>query len=367
MTIQHVAQQLLYLVYGGKDLYRREAKFSILTALAHSKNPDALVIRVFCDQPEDFAGWPVEVVPLDAETLADWQGTQGYYHRRKACAFAAGLQLADKTLFVDTDTLFEIDPQQLFERIAPGQYLVDEDEFPWSEVGSRPEFIALDTYLRSTGQVVPGEQRLFNSGVCGLTASDGPLMMASIALIDDWSAHIKDLHTLEQIALSFALRGKTVGETKGSIYHFYSDKAFFHAMQALFFQRHGETYRAELLTQQLEVPRRKPSPSLFQRSRIKWYLKRQSQDVQKVGRDLLYGSSGSGSPYTEACRHIWWDQGLRQIQRRGMSQQPMVLALARGDWPAGLPKPGSREVEKRLRHYLQQHLRSATGRSNVAN
>ncbi|WDG82280.1 hypothetical protein PUP68_28135 [Pseudomonas chlororaphis] len=356
MTIQKVPQQLLYLVYGDKEVYRHEAKFSILTALDQSKNADALVIRVMTDRPEDYRGWPVQVVPLSAQTLFEWQGDQGYYHRRKACAFAAGLELADKTLFVDTDTLFEADPRRLFERIAPGQYLIDEVEFRWSEVRARPQFVKLDRYLQASGHVVPKEQRLFNSGVCGLTAGDGPLMQASIALIDDWSAHIKDLHTLEQIALSFALGSQAVGESKSCIYHYFSDKAFFHAMQALFFQRHGEAFRPELLRRQREVPRRKPVPSLFQRSRIKFYLSRQNKDLQKVGRDLLYGSNCPVSPYIDACRHVWWDQGLRQIQRRGMSQLAPIRALAQGEWPSGWPRPRNRDVEKHLRSYLQRHL-----------
>ncbi|OLF51869.1 hypothetical protein [Pseudomonas chlororaphis] len=358
MTMQKVPQQLLYLVYGDKEVYRHEAKFSILTALDQSKSAEPLVIRVMTDRPEDYRGWPVQVVPLSPQTLIEWQGDQGYYHRRKACAFAAGLELADKTLFVDTDTLIEVDPQRLFERIAPGQYLVDEDEFLWSEVRTRPEFAKLERYLRASGQSVPDEQRLFNSGVCGLTAGDGPLMQTSIALIDEWSTHIKDLHTLEQIALSFALGDRPVAESKNCIYHYFSDKAFFHAMQALFFQRHGEAFRPELLRLQREVPRRKPVPSLFQRSRIKFYLKRQDKDMQKVGRDLLYGGSCAVSPYIDACRHVWWDQGLRQIQRRGMSQEASIRALAHGEWPSGWPRPRNREVEKRMRRYLQQHLQA---------
>ncbi|AJO80551.1 hypothetical protein [Pseudomonas sp. MRSN 12121] len=358
MTIQKVPQQLLYLVYGDKEVYRHEAKFSILTALDQSSDADALVIRVMTDRPQDYHGWPVEVVPLSAQTLLEWQGDQGYFHRRKACAFAAALELADKTLFADTDTLFEADPQRLFDRIAPGRYLVDEIEFLWSEVRSRPQFAHLDRHLQASGYAVPAQQRLYNSGVCGLTAGDGALMQTSIALIDEWSAPIKDLHTLEQIALSFALGDRPVGESTDCIYHYFSDKDFFHAMQALFFQRHGEAFRPELLAMQREVPRRKPVPSLFQRSRIKFYLQRQDKDIQKVGRDLLYGSHCPVSPYVDACRHVWWDQGLRQIQRRGMSQRSSIRALAQGEWPAGWPRPRNRDVEKRLRRYMQQHLQA---------
>lgn len=96
MVLKKRPEQLLYLVYGGQDVYRREAKFSILSALAKCKTPGELVIRVFTDNPDDFLGWPVDTVPLSAELLQEWQGVDGYYHRRKACAIAAGLELAEK-------------------------------------------------------------------------------------------------------------------------------------------------------------------------------------------------------------------------------------------------------------------------------
>ena len=104
--VKKARNQLLYLIYGNQDVYRREAKFSILTALSHVKNGELPCIRILTDRPQDYAGWPVETVLLTEETLTRWQGENGYHHRRKACAMAAGLKLAEKTLFVDTDTLF---------------------------------------------------------------------------------------------------------------------------------------------------------------------------------------------------------------------------------------------------------------------
>ena len=98
--------QLLYLLYGDKTAYRLEAKFSILSALRHRKNPADFTITLMTDQHEAFEGWPVTVLPLSAETLDAWQGANGYSHRRKACAIQAGVMLAGKTIFIDTDTVF---------------------------------------------------------------------------------------------------------------------------------------------------------------------------------------------------------------------------------------------------------------------
>ena len=67
------SHQLLYLIYGHQDVYRREAKFSILTALSQLKAGESLCIRVMTDRPQDYIGWPVETIALDEQTLAQWQ------------------------------------------------------------------------------------------------------------------------------------------------------------------------------------------------------------------------------------------------------------------------------------------------------
>lgn len=61
--------QLLYLLYGGKEVYRLEAKFSILSALRYRKDPADFTITLMTDQPEAFDGWPVSVLPLSVEVL----------------------------------------------------------------------------------------------------------------------------------------------------------------------------------------------------------------------------------------------------------------------------------------------------------
>ena len=323
--VKKTRHQLLYLIYGNQDVYRREAKFSILTALSHSKNGKLPSIRILTDRPEDYAGWPVETVMLTQETLTLWQGENGYHHRRKACAMAEGLKLAEKTLFVDTDTLFTSDPNQIFNQIKPGHYLMDRLEYCWRDVCKRDEYVKLGEYLRTHGITADDGFKLYNSGLCGLTDRDAPLLAASIEFIDEWTRDSFDIHTIEQIALSFAMRDKPVREARKYIYHYFAEKRFFHGMQAFFFAQHGEAFSPELVEWCRDVPRVKPYPSAWQRLKIKWKLRNHKGALKKIGRDLLYGSAAPDHPYYTACRHEWWESASREIFRWDEARREALL------------------------------------------
>ncbi|MFJ2685733.1 hypothetical protein ACIOYV_18575 [Pseudomonas sp. NPDC087342] len=356
--VKKTRHQLLYLIYGDQDVYRREAKFSILTALSHVKNAKFPRIRILTDRPQDYAGWPVETVFLSQDILTRWQGENGYHHRRKACAIAAGLKLAEKTLFVDTDTLFTSDPNRAFRKIKPGQYLMDRFEYDWQYVCERPEYQKLGKCLDAHGVTPDNGFKLYNSGLCGVTQRDGPLLDESIRLIDEWTRDGFDIHTIEQIALSFAMHGKPVGEAKKYIYHYFAEKRFFHAMLAYFFDRHGEQFNLELIELCRDVPRIKPFPSSWQRLKIKWKLRNQSGALRKVGRDLLYGSAAPEGPYYSACRHEWWECATREILRWDQSRQKKLLST-RSLWPEQLPKPEKPEDERVIMQYLKKRVAAA--------
>ncbi|MNH02780.1 hypothetical protein D3C79_620260 [compost metagenome] len=264
------SNQLLYLLYGDKASYRHEAKFSILSALRHRRDAHSFTVTVMTDQPAEFAGWPVDVVPLDAQTLAAWVGAGGYHHRRKACAIQAGAQLAETTIFIDTDTVFVKDPAALFGRVSEDRFLMDEFEMLWAEASQRNEYEAFALELAQYNQLpVPG-LRLFNSGVCGLTRSNAHLFADVIALIDRWAHHGQMLFTLEQVVVSMVLRDKKVVEANDCVHHYYAVKRFYHAMLEVFFERHGEVFRDELLGLSDQVPNRLPRNSLADRLRMKW-------------------------------------------------------------------------------------------------
>jgi len=354
--LEKTPHQLLYLIYGNQDVYRREAKFSMLTALAQLKRGESLCIRVMTDRPEDYAGWPVDTIALSEQTLAQWQGENGYHHRRKACAIAQGLKLAHKTLFVDTDTLFLESPHRVFEKIGPGRYVMDRFEYDWSYVCERPDYVKLGRCLQAHGISSNNSFKLYNSGLCGVTDGDTPLLEESIRLIDEWTQGSFDIHTIEQIALSFAMRNQPVQQAKKFVYHYFAEKRFFHAMQKHFFSRHGEPFRPELPTLCTEVPRCKPVPSPWQRLRIKWQLRNKHKSVKKVGRDLLYGSAAPDHPYYEVCRHEWWESASREILRWEEDQQKRFFGTEKGRWPKHLPRPTKSSDEQTIIAYLRERM-----------
>ncbi|VVN19851.1 hypothetical protein PS662_04305 [Pseudomonas fluorescens] len=357
--VKKTRHQLLYLIYGNQDVYRREAKFSILTALSHAKDGKLPSIRILTDRPEDYAGWPVETVRLQPQTLTLWQGENGYHHRRKACAMAEGLKLAEKTLFVDTDTLFTRDPNQIFKHIKPGHYLMDRLEYHWRDVCERPEYRKLGDCLRAHGVTADNGFKLYNSGLCGVTDSDAPLLQASIRLIDEWTRDSYDVHTIEQIALSFAMRDKPVREARKFVYHYFAEKRFFHGMQAFFFSQHGEQFSPELVEWCRDVPRVKPYPSAWQRLKIKWKLRNKKGALKKVSRDLLYGSAAPDHPYYTACRHEWWESASREILRWDHDRQKALLGAHQKSWPKQLPKPQKQEDEQIIMAYLKKRMAEA--------
>lgn len=356
--VKKTRHQLLYLIYGNQDVYRREAKFSILTALSHARNGNLPSIRILTDRPQDYAGWPVETVLLTQDTLTLWQGENGYHHRRKACAIAEGLKFAEKTLFVDTDTLFTSDPNLAFKHILPGHYLMDRFEYDWQTVCERADYVKLGVCLRAHGVTADNGFKLYNSGLCGVTDRDSALLATSIGFIDAWTRDGFDIHTIEQIALSFAMRDRPVKEARKYVYHYFAEKRFFHAMQAYFFSQHGEQFSRDLVDLCRDVPRVKPFPSAWQRLKIKWKLRHQSGVMRKVGRDLLYGSAAPDHPYYTACRHEWWECASREILRWDRSRQKKLLEAQQG-WPAQLPKPEKPEDERIIMKYLKKRVEAA--------
>ncbi|MNJ42417.1 hypothetical protein D3C77_373880 [compost metagenome] len=324
------SNQLLYLLYGDEASYRHEAKFSILSALRQRRDPHSFTITVITDQPAEFSGWPVDVVPLDAQTLASWIGPGGYRHRRKACAIQAGVELAEKTIFIDTDTVFVKDPAELFRRVGDGCFLMDEFEMAWAEACQRSEYSAFARELALHNQSPAPGLRLFNSGVCGLTKSNAHLLGDVIKLIDRWAHHGQLLFTLEQIAVSIVLSDKKVVEASDCIHHYFSVKRFYDAMLKEFFAREGEAFRDELLRLSFQVPNRLARNSLRERLRMKWVLRRCGAASRRVAKFYFLGKNAEHCDYQRACRPLWWEKTLDELEIMGA--EPRQLKVLSSLW-----------------------------------
>lgn len=307
--------QLLYLLYGDKEVYRLEAKFSILSALRHRKNPADFTITLMTDQPEAFDGWPITVISLSDETLGIWQGAGGYYHRRKACAIQAGVAFASKTIFIDTDTVFFKDPALLFKRVSDDRFLMDEFELSWAQASRRSWYSLLVTHLQAENRAPAPALKLFNSGVCGLTKANGHILEGAISLIDQWAHHGATILTIEQIAISFMLHGRKVLEANDCINHYYSVKRYHHAMYRVFFDKHGEGYCDDLPHVSFAVPDRLPKVPLRQRLQLRWKFRRQCGASRRIAKLYLLGKSAGNSPYLDGCKLLWWAAAFEELRR----------------------------------------------------
>jgi len=320
------SNQLLYLLYGDKSVYRHEAKFSILSALRYRTDPSRFVITVMTDQPEEFKGWPVKVIALDQATLSSWVGDTNYHHRRKACAIQAGVKLAKKTVFIDTDTVFLKDPSELFKRVNDDQFLMDEFEWSWEEGAQRREYKTLVGELAERNASPAPSLKLYNSGICGMTLGNASMMDGVVNLIDQWAHHGKRLMTIEQIAVSFMLDGKKVVEANDCVNHYFSLKRFHHAMIKVFFENHGEGYRAELIRLAASVPSVLPKPSTARRLQMLWRLKGQNKVGRKVAKFYLLGRQSHSCVYLAACNPIWWEKAVEEM-RAGAVEQPEIAGV----------------------------------------
>lgn len=311
------SHQLLYLLYGGNEVYRQEARFSILTALREQRIPGSFTISVMTDEPLAFDGWPVNVIPLTTAMLADWKGVNGYTHRRKACAIAAGVKLADKTIFVDTDTVFFKDPATLFERINDQQYLMDQFEWTWREAAKRPVYQRFAADLVARGKAPADTLKLYNSGICGITRANAGMMDAVIALIDEWADHGSTLHTIEQIAVSFMMGDSKVVTARDCVNHYYAKKRYHHAMNKGFFETYGEQYRTDLPQLSATVPVFFPGPGLVTRTLAKVRLLSVAKPLRQAAKMIIYGQAISTPDYLEAyCRHALWNRAIELMQQK---------------------------------------------------
>ena len=321
--MQTLQNQLIYLFYGKSPKYRQEVKFSILSALANSARTDNFQIHIFTDSPQDFSGWPVKITVLDEATLSEWDGDINYNHRRKACAISTACKMADKTIFVDSDTIFLKNPSELFDRVDANTVLVDEFEWTWQHAVTLPEYNDLSRHLESTDASPAPSLRLYNSGICGLSKDHSHIMDSAIDLIDSWEAFAKDLHTVEQIALSFNISNMKVREARDTVNHYYGERNIFHSMIFLFFSTNGESFSEQLVELAKDVPNVKPKPSIIHRTLIQIKLLAVRRQVRAIIKKVMYGRALPDSPYFDACRDSIIDHQISLLEKLKISDEEL--------------------------------------------
>ena len=202
----------------------------------------------------------------------------------------------------------------MFKRVSDDQFLMDEFELSWAQASRRSWYSPLVTHLDAENKAPAPALKLFNSGVCGMTKANGHILEGAISLIDQWAPHGATILTIEQIAISFMLYGRKVVEANDCLNHYYSVKRYHHAMYRVFFDKHGENYRYDLLGATFAVPTRLPNNSLRNRLQLKWAFRGQFAASRKIAKFYLLGKAANNALYLEACKYLWWTVAIEELR-----------------------------------------------------
>ncbi|MFD1260562.1 glycosyltransferase family protein [Entomomonas asaccharolytica] len=325
-----VANQLLYIVYGDNLNYQIETKLSILSILRHTKQAN-FSIRIITDRPTDYEGWPVEILPLNEQLLKDWLGPTNYHYRRKAVGILTALPYAERTVFLDTDTILTTDANQLFTLFTKGQVLVDCIEGNWNQCIHDDLMGKVNKYLIANYPQLDTSLKILNSGVLGVFAEDSSLIEKAIELIDELWLEDPQCRVLEQFCLAMSFDKQRTLVAHNIIYHYWSKKEFFHQMGKCFFEKYGYAYQIDYPEKSAEILTTIIRPSFFKRLmlrlKIRSFPKKQRSGLLK----LLYALSLRSNGYEGCQKAAYWLQAMNKDFPR---YNPKAYdQFKQGQWP----------------------------------
>jgi hypothetical protein len=224
---------LIYLAYGSPDLHA-EALYSLLSYYRVARS--AVQVLIYTDAAEAFKQVLGERpdVYYPAVTPDEWQHWRGssnkVYLLKIGVLTHAAQQYPGNLLFVDTDTIWQVDPAPLFAQIEHGQFVMHVSEGKLA-TGNK---LSRKIYRRLKGQVFLVAQRelsidnttiLYNSGVLGLSSTLASQLTEIVLLADQlYAAYNK--HMMEQLAFSMWFGGPgKIAEAAPYVLHYWNLKA----------------------------------------------------------------------------------------------------------------------------------------------
>lgn len=346
-----VVNQLLYIVYGDNLNYQIETKLSILSILRHTKQPN-FSIRIMTDRPADYDGWPVEILPLNEQVLNDWLGFTNYHYRRKAAGILTALPYAERTVFLDTDTILKEDANQLFTLFNKGQVLVDCIEGSWNQCIHDDLMGKVNEYLIANYPQLDTSLKILNSGVLGVFAEDSQLIEKAIELIDELWPKDPECRVLEQFCLAISFDKQRALVEHNIIYHYWSKKEFFHQMGKYFFEKYGYSYQVDYPEKSKEILTTIIRPSflkrLILRLKVRSFPKKQRSGLLK----LLYALALNSNGYETSQKIAYWLQAMNKDFPR---YNPTAYEqFKQGQWPTDYKKIATVKQQQDFLSFLKK-------------
>jgi hypothetical protein len=224
---------LIYLAYGPTDLHA-EAIYSLLSYYQVARQ--AVQVLIYTNAAAAFKQVLGERpgICYPAVTPGEWQSWRGssnkVYLLKIGVLTHAAQHYPGNLLFVDTDTVWQVDPAPLFAQIERGQFVMHISE---GKLATGNE-LSRKIYRRLKRQVFVVAQRelsineetvLYNSGVLGLSSALAAQLPDVVMLADQlYAAYNK--HMMEQLAFSmwFGETGK-IAEAAPYVLHYWNLKA----------------------------------------------------------------------------------------------------------------------------------------------
>jgi hypothetical protein len=220
----------LYLDYGGQPKYRRELKYSLISLRQDA--PDALV-AIYTDAPDVYARWPVAVADIRGQ-VGEWSGGGFYHHRIKPAVVLDALKRFEGPVcLVDSDSIIrpgfdaevraKVAPQEVWSVTKTAVVMNRFELFnPFPPLkGFRCRLPHLGPYRYDTGS-----SWMFNSGLIGMSPGHEPILEDALAMIDALIGRAKKFHTIEQFAISEAVRLRQIpiAEVRDTFLHYWQGR-----------------------------------------------------------------------------------------------------------------------------------------------
>ncbi|UOG76093.1 hypothetical protein MTX78_05695 [Hymenobacter tibetensis] len=222
---------LIYLAYGLPDLIN-EGIYSILSYQRLARR-DLAQILIYTDQPTEFQqvlGTPanIQYPPISAGQWQAWRGSRVYLLKIEVLKHAAE-HYPGNLLFVDTDTIWQQDPEPIFHALGGGQRYMHVCEGVMAE----GDYLSQKIYRRLRGHqwqingrtfTLDATTRLYNSGVLGFPSHDASLLDGIRELAEQLYATYNK-HIMEQLAFSMQFQtDRTLAEAAPYVLHYWNLK-----------------------------------------------------------------------------------------------------------------------------------------------
>ncbi len=319
--------QIAYLVYGNNADVIDEARFSILSAIYHSTDDDRPKFVVITDTPAAFSNLPVTIETIDKGELTDWYGPDAYNHRSKPNALLKVIDHAEKTVLIDTDTVFKKPPIDLFHLINKNTILVDKIHAPWNKT---PEKFYDNCYnFLSSTYGIDNNLRPINSGIIGLTNSNKHVIQDTVKIIDQIYNMSGRLFHVEQFALAVATTANNLQAISHNnlVHHYWSRKSIHRAIAQSFMNAQADLLSEKAKHQFFNLSFSIPKPPWYYRVYLKLHSKKLEDKIQL--RQFYVELGKALYPYSNTNEFIQAEminKALSNLKERNMPLFRRVLA-----------------------------------------